>query len=86
MILLILIIIIIIIYIYIYIYMCVHYVLMFFQQSLTENRLVLKAWRVATNKSMYVIHIPQHNNLSPTSLLVTLTFTNQPGKQTQTGS
>ncbi len=68
------------------IYMCVHYVLMFFQQSLTENKLVLKAWRVATNKSMYVIHIPQHNNLSPASLLITLTFTNQPGKQTQTGS
>ncbi len=69
-------------------------------------------WRVATNKCMYVKHIPQHNNLNPTSLLITLTVfvagvvprylllilsvgarmhadtgaTNQPDKQTQTGS
>ncbi len=41
---------------------------------------VLKSGR---NKCMYVKHIPQHNNLSPTSLLITLTVfvagaTNQP--------
>ncbi len=40
---------------------------------------------------MYVKHIPQHNNLSPTSLLIPLTVfvagaTNQPDIQTQTGS
>ncbi len=34
---------------------------------------VLISWWVATNKCMYVKHIPQHNNLSPTSLLITLT-------------
>ncbi len=34
---------------------------------------VLILWWVATNKCMYVNHIPQHNNLSPTSLLITLT-------------
>ncbi len=40
---------------------------------------------------MYVKHIPQHNNLSPTSLLITLTVfvagaTNQTDIQTQTRS
>ncbi len=42
---------------------------------------------------MYVKHIPQHNNLSPTSLLITLTLTafvagatNQPDIQIQTGN
>ncbi len=42
---------------------------------------------------MYGKHIPQHNNLSPTSLLITLTLiafvagaTNQTDKKTQTGS
>ncbi len=44
---------------------------------------VLILWWVATNKCMYVKHIPQHNNLNPTSLLITLTVfvagaTNQP--------
>ncbi len=34
---------------------------------------VLILWWVATNKCMYVTHIPQHNNLNPTSLLITLT-------------
>ncbi len=49
----------------------VHYVLMFIQQSLLE-----KCWYCGSpqiNKCMYVKHIPQHNNLSPTSLLITLT-------------
>ncbi len=34
---------------------------------------VLILWWVATNKCMYVKHNPQHNNPSPTSLLITLT-------------
>ncbi len=34
---------------------------------------VLLLCRVAINKCMYVKHIPHHNNLSPTSLLITLT-------------
>ncbi len=37
---------------------------------------VLILWRDATNKCMYVKHIPQHNNLSLTSLLITLTVFN----------
>ncbi len=45
---------------------------MFIQQSLLE-----KFWYCGgssqINKCMYVKHIPQHNNLSPTSLLITLT-------------
>ncbi len=66
----------------------VHYVLMFIQQSLLE-----KFWYCGgspqINKCMYVKHTPQHNNLNPTSLLITLTVsvagaTNQPDIQTQT--
>ncbi len=34
---------------------------------------VLILWWVASNKCIYVKHIPQHNNLIPTSLLITLT-------------
>ncbi len=44
---------------------------MFIQPSFLENRSVLISWRVATNKCMYVKHIPRHNNLRPTSLLIT---------------
>ncbi len=44
---------------------------MFIQQSLLEKVLLL--CRVAINKCMYVKYILQHNNLSPTSLLITLT-------------
>ncbi len=48
----------------------VHYVLMLIQQSLLEN------WSVVTTNKQYVKHIPQHNNLSPTSV---------PFKRIQTG-